>query len=78
MSNEAKVGQKTRLRLGRSGLISSLRVPADPAEWRKSMRPIDALVYEPVIVGCLEDALCAALLNPDLGTVTSNLNRGMK
>lgn len=35
-------------------------------EMRRLRRPEDDFVYEPVLVGSLEDALCAALLNPDI------------
>jgi arginine decarboxylase len=52
--------------------ISSSSWPALCTEWRKLRRPIDSFVYEPVIVGSLEDAFCAALLNPDLGAVVIN------
>lgn len=41
-------------------------------EWRKLRRPLDAFVYEPVIVGSLEDAFCATMLNPNLGAVVIN------
>jgi hypothetical protein len=36
---------------------------------------IDSFVYEPVIVGSLEDAFCAAMLNPDLAAVVINDER---
>lgn len=52
--------------------VSSSTWSALAAEWRKLRRPIDAFVYEPVIVGSLEDAFCAALLNPDLAAVVIN------
>jgi arginine decarboxylase len=39
------------------------------AEWRRLRRPEDEFVYEPVIVGNAEDAVCAAMLNPDLAAV---------
>jgi len=42
------------------------------AEWRRMRRPLDAFIYEPVFVGSLEDAFCAAMLNPDLGAVIIN------
>jgi len=45
------------------------RWPALTAEWRRLRRPLDSFVYEPVIVGSLEDAFCAAMLNPDLAAV---------
>src|SRR5438094_920282 len=41
-------------------------------EWRKLRRPIDSFVYEPVIVGSLEDAFCATILNPDLAAIVIN------
>jgi arginine decarboxylase len=52
--------------------VASNAWPALATEWRKLRRPIDAFVYEPVIVGSLEDAFCAALLNPDLAAVVIN------
>jgi arginine decarboxylase len=52
--------------------VSSGNWPALSAEWRKLRRPIDAFVYEPVIVGSLEDAFCAAILNHDLAAVVIN------
>jgi arginine decarboxylase len=52
--------------------ISSNNWPALNAEWRKLRRSIDSFVYEPVIVGNLEDAFCAAILNPDLAAVVIN------
>ena len=39
------------------------------AEWRRLRRPLDAFIYEPVLVGSFEDAFCATMLNPDLGAV---------
>ena len=42
------------------------------AEWRKLRRPLDAFVYEPVIVGSLEDAFCAAMLNSNIAAVVIN------
>jgi len=39
------------------------------SEWRRLRRPLDAFVYEPVVVGSFEDAFCATLLNPDLAAV---------
>jgi arginine decarboxylase len=41
-------------------------------EWRRLRRPVDAFVYEPVIVGSLEDAFCAAMLNPNIAAVVIN------
>jgi len=40
------------------------RWPAMAAEFRRLRRPEDQFVYEPVIVGSFEDALCAVLVNP--------------
>ena len=45
------------------------RWPALGAEWRRLRRPLDAFIYEPVIVGSFEDAFCATSLNPDLAAV---------
>jgi arginine decarboxylase len=42
------------------------------AEWRRLRRPVDAFVYEPVIVGSLEDAFCATMLNHNIGAVVIN------
>jgi arginine decarboxylase len=39
------------------------------AEWRRMRRAQDEFIYEPVIVGSAEDALCATMLNPDLAAV---------
>ena len=39
------------------------------SEWRRLRRPQDKFVYEPVIVGSAEDALCATMLNADLAAV---------
>ena len=44
--------------------LSSSDWPALAAEWRKLRRPVDAFVYEPVIVGSLEDAFCAVDAEP--------------
>src|SRR4051794_22645118 len=41
--------------------VSSNHWAALATEWRKLRRPVDAFVYEPVIVGSLEDAFCAAM-----------------
>ena len=38
-------------------------------EWRRLRRSQDTFIYEPVIVGSAEDALCATMLNPDLAAV---------
>ncbi len=48
------------------------RWPAICVEWRRLRRPHDEFVYEPVIVGSAEDALCAAMLNPDIAAVVIN------
>jgi len=45
------------------------RWPALGAEWRRLRRPQDPFIYEPVFVGSLEDAFCAAILNQDLAAV---------
>ena len=45
------------------------RWPSIAAEWRRLRRPQDEFVYEPVIVGSAEDAVCAAMLNADLAAV---------
>ena len=45
------------------------RWPSINLDWRRLRRPQDAFLYEPVIVGSAEDALCAAMLNPDLAAV---------
>ncbi len=48
------------------------RWPGFCAEWRRLRRPLDQFVYEPVIVGSVEDAFCAAMLNPDIAAVIIN------
>ena len=45
------------------------RWPHMAAEFRRLRRPEDAFIYEPVLVGSLEDAVCAAVLNPDIAAV---------
>ena len=45
------------------------RWPSITAEWRRLRRPEDEFIYEPVIVGSAEDAVCAAMLNADLAAV---------
>lgn len=45
------------------------RWPHMAAEFRRLRRPEDAFVYEAVLVGSLEDAVCAAVLNPDIAAV---------
>jgi arginine decarboxylase len=52
--------------------VSSNNWLALSAEWRKLRRPADAFVYEPVVVGSLEDAFCAAMLNPNIAAVVIN------
>jgi arginine decarboxylase len=52
--------------------VSCNHWPALATQWRRLRRPVDAFVYEPVIVGSLEDAFCAAILNPDLAAVVIN------
>lgn len=52
--------------------LSSSDWPALAAEWRKLRRPVDAFIYEPVIVGSLEDAFCAVMLNPNIAAVIIN------
>ncbi len=38
-------------------------------ELRRLRRPEDEFVYEPVVVGSFEDALCATIINPDILSV---------
>ncbi len=45
------------------------RWPAIAMEWRRLRRSQDLFIYEPVIVGSAEDALCATMLNADLAAV---------
>ncbi len=45
------------------------RWPAFAKEIRRLRRPEDAFIYEPVIVGSFEDAVCASALNPDIVSV---------
>lgn len=45
------------------------RFPAICAELRRLRRVEDAFIYEPVIVGSFEDALCAAIVNPKILSV---------
>ena len=52
--------------------FASSEWPALATEWRKLRRSVDAFVYEPVIVGSLEDAFCAVMLNPDIAAVIIN------
>ncbi len=40
------------------------------AEMRKLRRPEDAFIYEIVPAGSFEDAICAAIINPDIAAVT--------
>src|SRR5712675_1283773 len=58
--------------------LSSSNWPALAAEWRKLRRPVDAFVYEPVIVGSLEDAFCAVMLNPNIAAVVINEGFGLR
>ncbi len=52
--------------------MPSAQWPGLTAEWRRLRRPLDAFVYEPVIVGSFEDAFCATLLNPGLAAIVIN------
>jgi arginine decarboxylase len=52
--------------------VASSNWPMLANEWRRLRRPVDQFVYEPVIVGSLEDAFCAAILNPNLAAVVIN------
>lgn len=45
------------------------RWPHIAAEFRRLRRQEDAFIYESVLVGSLEDAVCAAILNPDIAAV---------
>ncbi|MGO4573353.1 decarboxylase [Microvirga sp. 2TAF3] len=45
------------------------RWPHIAAEFRRLRRPEDAFIYELVSVGSLEDAICAAVINPDVAAV---------
>lgn len=45
------------------------RWPHIAAEFRRLRRPEDAFVYEVVLVGSLEDAICAAVLNTNIAAV---------
>ncbi|MCA3280896.1 MAG: decarboxylase [Roseomonas sp.] len=45
------------------------RWPALAAEVRRLRRPEDSFVYEAVLVGSFEDAVCAAAVNPSLAAV---------
>jgi len=58
-------------------------MPADrwasaATEWRRLRRPLDAFVYEPVIVGSVEDAFCATMLNGDIAAVIINEGFGFR
>ncbi|HEX7922647.1 MAG TPA: decarboxylase [Bradyrhizobium sp.] len=48
------------------------------SEWRRLRRPVDAFIYEPVVVGSLEDAFCAAMLNPNIAAVVINEGFGLR
>jgi arginine decarboxylase len=50
--------------------LPSSRWPQLIAELRTLRRPEDAFVYETVPVGSFEDAICAAILNPEIAAVT--------
>src|SRR5579871_3213978 len=54
------------------------RWPAICAELRRLRRAQDAFVYEPVIVGSAEDALCATMLNTELAAVVINEGFGFQ
>src|SRR5262245_46554145 len=43
--------------------------PGVVAQLRRLRRPLDAFVYEPVVVGSFEDAVLAAVLNPSIQSV---------
>ena len=45
------------------------RWPALAAEIRRVRRPEDSFIYEPVIVGSFEDAVCAIIVNPQINAV---------
>ncbi|MBZ9654838.1 decarboxylase [Phyllobacterium lublinensis] len=45
------------------------RWPALASEIRRLRRPEDAFIYEPIFIGSFEDALCAAIVNPDIVSV---------
>lgn len=45
------------------------RWPHIAAEFRRLRRSEDAFIYETVLVGSLEDAICAAVLNPNIAVV---------
>ena len=60
--------------------FETLIVTGVPATNWPNLRPngascvvrVDAFIYEPVIVGSLEDAFCAAMLNPNIAAVVIN------
>ncbi|MBW8855237.1 MAG: decarboxylase, partial [Bradyrhizobium sp.] len=58
--------------------LSSEKWPALATEWRKLRRPVDSFIYEPVIVGSLEDAFCATMLNPSIAAVVINEGFGLR
>jgi arginine decarboxylase len=45
------------------------RWPALHAAFRRVRRPEDSFVYEPIIVGSFEDAVCAIIVNPEIAAV---------
>ncbi|WP_375774800.1 decarboxylase [Bradyrhizobium sp. ma5] len=71
---------------GRRPYFETLIVTGVPAgnwpgllsEWRRLRRPVDAFIYEPVVVGSLEDAFCAAMLNPNIAAVVINEGFGLR
>ena len=48
------------------------RWPAICAEVRRLRRPEDRFIYEPVVVGSIEDAVCAIVVNPRIAAVVIN------
>ncbi len=58
--------------------VSANNWPGLAAEWRKLRRPADGFIYEPVIVGSLEDAFCAVILNPNIAAVVINDGFGLR
>ncbi|KWV60435.1 decarboxylase [Bradyrhizobium macuxiense] len=58
--------------------VSANNWPALAAEWRRLRRPVDAFIYEPVLVGSVEDAFCATVLNPNIAAVVINEGFGWR
>src|SRR3954470_22919138 len=54
------------------------RWAAAATEWRRLRRPLDGFIYEPVIVGSVEDAFCATMLNGDIAAVIINEGFGFR